>query len=179
MNLNGSQTEKNLLSAFAGESQAHTKYTFYASKAKEQGYQQMGAIFEETAGNEKEHAKIWFKLLNNGVPMLEDCLKDAAAGENYEWSDMYKGFAEVAKQEGFEDIARLFSGVAGVEKEHESRFNALLDNLNQGKVFTREAENTIWICRNCGHVHVGKQAPNLCPVCAHPQAFFQLRAQNY
>lgn len=178
MELKGSKTEKNLLSAFAGESQARNKYTFYASQAKKEGYQQIGAIFEETAHNEKEHAEIWFKLLNKGIPNLEKSLEDAAAGERYEWTEMYAGFAKEAREEGFDHIADLFEGVAKIEKEHEERFNTLLKNLQEGKVFQKDGE-FCWICRNCGHLHFGKEAPEICPVCAHPKAYFQLRAVNY
>ena len=179
MNLKGSKTEKNLLAAFAGESQAYTKYGYYASKAKKDGYVQIGNLFEETANNEKEHAKIWFKLLHDGaVPGTMDNLKDAAAGENYEWTDMYAGFAKDAEEEGFADIARLFRGVAAVEKEHEERYRKLLANIEEGIVFSRDGD-TIWKCGNCGHIVVGKKAPEVCPVCAHPQAYFEIKAENY
>lgn len=176
--LKGSKTEKNLLAAFAGESQAHTKYLYYASKAKKDGYVQIGSLFEETAKNEKEHAKIWFKLLHDGIPSTPDNLKDAAAGENYEWTDMYAGFAETARAEGFTEIADLFDGVAKIEKEHEERYKKLLANIEGGLVFSKDGD-AVWQCSNCGHIVVGKQAPEICPVCAHPQAYFQVRAENY
>ena len=179
MNLKGSKTEKNLLAAFAGESQAYTKYGYYASKAKKDGFVQIGNLFEETAHNEKEHAKIWFKLLHDGaVPGTMDNLKDAAAGENYEWTDMYDGFAKDAEEEGFTEIARLFRGVAAVEKEHEERYRKLLANIEGGIVFSRDGD-TIWKCGNCGHIVVGKNAPEVCPVCAHPKAYFEIKAENY
>lgn len=178
MNLKGTQTEKNLMTAFAGESQARNKYTYYASQAKKQGYEQIAAIFQETANNEKEHAKLWFKMLNGGIPSLEECLKDAAAGENYEWTEMYAEFAKTAEEEGFPEIAKMMAGVAAIEKEHEERYLALLKNLESGQVFEKNGEYA-WICRNCGHIHFGKEAPTVCPVCAHPQAFFELRAVNY
>ena len=178
-NLKGTKTEANLMTAFAGESQAHTKYKYYASKARKEGYVQIGNLFEETANNEKEHAKIWFKLLHDGaVPGTMDNLKDAAAGENYEWTDMYAGFAKDAEEEGFADIARLFRGVAAVEKEHEERYRKLLANIEEGIVFSRDGD-TIWKCGNCGHIVVGKKAPEVCPVCAHPQAYFEIKAENY
>lgn len=176
--LKGSQTEKNLMAAFAGESQAHTKYLYYASKAKKDGYVQIGSLFEETAKNEKEHAKIWFKLLHGGMPTTTDNLKDAAAGENYEWTDMYAGFAETARQEGFNEIAALFEGVAAIEKEHEERYKKLLANIEGGLVFSKDGD-AVWQCSNCGHIVIGKAAPEICPVCAHPQAYFQVRAENY
>lgn len=179
MNLKGTKTEQNLMAAFAGESQARNKYTYYASKAKKEGFEQMAAIFEETANNEKEHAKIWFKLLHEGeIPSTEENLLDAATGENYEWTDMYAGFAEVAKEEGFDHIAFLFTEVAKIEKEHEERYRTLLSNLKENQVFQKE-EKKAWICRNCGHVHFGENAPQVCPVCAHPQAYFELRETNY
>ncbi len=179
MELKGSKTEQNLMAAFAGESQARNKYTYFASKAKKEGYEQIAAIFEETANNEKEHAKLWFKLLNGGeVPGTEENLKAAAEGENYEWTDMYAEFAKVAREEGFEHIAFLFEGVAQIEKEHEERYRKLLANINDKLVFSSEGD-AIWICRNCGHIHVGKEAPKVCPVCAHPQAYFERRAINY
>ena len=179
MNLKGSKTEANLQTAFAGESQARNKYTYYASKAKKEGYVQIANIFEETAANEKEHAKIWFELLqNDGVPDTLTNLADAAAGENYEWTDMYATFAREAREEGFEDIANLFDMVGAIEKEHEERYRKLLANIEGGLVFSRDGD-MIWQCSNCGHIHVGKQAPELCPVCAHPQAYFQLKAENY
>lgn len=179
MELKGSKTEKNLLAAFAGESQAHTKYLYYASKAKKDGYVQIGNIFEETAKNEKEHAKIWFKLLHDGaVPATTDNLADAAAGENYEWTDMYKGFAQDAKAEGFEHIAFLFEEVGKIEKEHEERYKKLLANINDEIVFSKD-HDVVWICSNCGHIVIGKKAPEVCPVCAHPQSYFMERAENY
>lgn len=178
MNLKGSKTEQNLLTAFSGESQASIKYGYYASKAKKEGYNQMGNIFEETAFNEAQHAKIWFKLLHNGIPDTEGCLKDAAAGERYEWTEMYAEFEKQAREEGFDKIADLFAGVAKIEKEHEERYNALLSNLQKGEVFEKDGE-CCWICLNCGHIHFGKSAPKVCPVCSHPQAFFQLREKNY
>ncbi|MCI5481343.1 MAG: rubrerythrin family protein [Lachnospiraceae bacterium] len=177
--LKGSKTEANLRTAFAGESEARNKYTYYASKAKKDGYEQIAALFLETAENEKEHAKIWFKLLHDGgIPDTITNLKDAAAGENYEWTDMYAGFAKEAKEEGFDEIAALFEGVAKIEKEHEERYLKLLSNIEGGLVFSRDGD-TIWQCRNCGHIVIGKEAPEVCPVCAHPKAFFQIVAQNY
>lgn len=176
--LKGSRTEANLMAAFAGESQAAAKYTYYASKAKKDGYVQISKLFEETAGNEKEHAKIWFKLLHGGIGSTEDNLRDAAAGENYEWTDMYASFAKEAREEGFDRIAELFEGVAKIEKEHEERYLQLVSNIEHGVVFSRDGD-MVWICTNCGHIHVGKEAPEVCPVCAHPQAYFELRAQNY
>lgn len=176
--LKGSKTEQNLMTAFAGESQAHTKYLYYASKAKKDGYVQIGALFEETAKNEKEHAKIWFKLLHSGMPATTENLKDAAAGENYEWTDMYAGFAKTAREEGFDDIAALFDGVAAIEKEHEERYKKLLANIEGDLVFSKDGD-AVWQCSNCGHIVVGKKAPEVCPVCAHPQAYFQVRAENY
>ena len=177
--LKGTKTEANLQAAFAGESQARNKYTYYASQAKKDGYVQIAAIFEETAANEKEHEKLWFKILNGGKvgPTVEN-LKDAAAGENYEWTDMYATFAKEAREEGFDDIANLFEGVAAIEKEHEERYLKLLANVEGGLVFSRDGD-MIWQCSNCGHVCVGKQAPEVCPVCAHPQAYFQIKANNY
>ena len=175
--LKGSKTEQNLWTAFAGESQARNKYTYFASKAKKDGYVQISKIFEETAANEKEHAEIWFKLLG-GIGTTAENLKAAAEGENYEWTEMYKEFAEVAREEGFDDIAFLFDGVAAVEKHHEERYLALLANVEEKKVFARDAE-MIWICRNCGHIHVGNEAPVVCPTCAHPQAYFQLYVKAY
>ena len=177
--LKGTKTEANLMAAFAGESQARNKYTYYASKAKKEGYEQIADLFTETANNEKEHAKIWFKLLHGGaVADTMTNLKDAAEGENYEWTDMYKTFAEDAKAEGFDHIAFLFEQVAKIEKEHEERYRKLLANIEDGIVFSRDGD-MVWICRNCGHIHVGKEAPELCPVCAHPKAYFELRADNY
>lgn len=178
MNLKGSKTEANLEYAFAGESQARNKYTYYASAAKKEGYEQIAAIFEETAGNEREHAKMWYKLLHGGVGKTEDNLVAAAAGEHGEWTEMYKNFADTAREEGFEAIAKMLEGVAAIEKLHEERYLTLLANLRDGKVFTKEGE-TVWVCRNCGHVHVGPEAPKTCPVCAHPQAYFEQRATNY
>ena len=176
--LKGSKTEANLMTAFAGESQARNKYTYYASKAKKDGYVQIAAIFEETANNEKEHAKMWFKLLHGGIGDTVDNLKDAAAGENYEWTDMYAGFAKTAREEGFDHIADLFEGVAKIEKEHEERYLKLVKNLEEGLVFSRDGD-VIWQCANCGHIVIGKKAPEVCPVCAHPQAYFQIKADNY
>ena len=177
--LKGTKTEANLMAAFAGESQARNKYTYYASKAKKDGYEQIAELFTETANNEKEHAKIWFKLLHDGnVPDTVANLKDAAEGENYEWTDMYKSFAEDAKAEGFDHIAYLFEQVAAIEKEHEERYRKPLANIEEGIVFSRDGD-MVWICRNCGHIHVGKTAPEVCPVCAHPKAYFELRAKNY
>jgi rubrerythrin len=177
--LKGTKTEANLQAAFAGESQARNKYTYFASKAKKDGYVQIAAIFEETAKNEQEHAKIWYKLLNGGsVSDTMTNLRDAAAGENYEWTDMYAGFAKTAREEGFTEIANLFEMVAEIEKEHEERYKKLLANIEGGIVFSRDGD-TIWQCTNCGHICVGKKAPELCPVCAHPQSYFQLKANNY
>ena len=176
--LKGTKTEANLMTAFAGESQARNKYTYYASKAKKDGYVQIAAIFEETANNEKEHAKMWFKLLHGGIGDTVDNLKDAAAGENYEWTDMYAGFAKTAREEGFDHIADLFEGVAKIEKEHEERYLKLVKNLEEGLVFSRDGD-VIWQCANCGHIVIGKKAPEVCPVCAHPQAYFQIKAENY
>ena len=178
MELKGSKTEANLATAFAGESQARNKYTYYASQAKKEGYNQIAAIFEETAANEKEHAKMWFKLLHGGVPNTVQNLKDAAAGENYEWTDMYSQFAKEAKEEGFDKIAFLFESVAKIEKEHEDRYRALLKNVEEGKVFKKDGI-VMWKCANCGHIHVAAEAPAVCPVCAHPQSYFELRAMNY
>lgn len=179
MELKGSKTEQNLWTAFAGESQARNKYTYYASAAKKEGYNQIASIFEETANNEKEHAKIWFKLLHGGsIPKTEANLADAAAGENYEWTDMYAGFAKTAREEGFDHIADLFEGVAKIEKEHEERYLKLVKNLEEGLVFSRDGD-VIWQCANCGHIVIGKKAPEVCPVCAHPQAYFQIKAENY
>ena len=178
MELKGSRTEANLMAAFAGESQARTKYTFYASKAKKDGYVQIASLFEETANNEKEHAKIWFKLLHDGIGDTADNLKDAAAGENYEWTDMYANFAKVAKEEGFDHIAYLFEEVGKIEKEHEERYKALLANIEEGKVFKR-GDIVMWKCANCGHIHVGLEAPEVCPVCAHPRSYFEIKAENY
>ena len=177
--LKGSKTESNLWAAFAGESQARNKYTYYAAKAKKEGYVQIASLFEETADNEKEHAKIWFKLLHDGeVPDTVTNLEDAANGENYEWTDMYENFAKTAKEEGFEKIAYLFEMVGKIEKEHEERYRKLLKNIKDGLVFSREGD-TIWQCANCGHIVIGKRAPEICPVCAHPKSYFQIRAENY
>lgn len=177
--LKGSKTEKNLLAAFAGESQAHTKYQYYASKAKKDGYVQIGELFAETAKNEKEHAKIWFKLLHDGgMPATTENLKDAAAGENYEWTDMYAGFAKTAREEGFDHVAFLFEEVGKIEKMHEERYRKLLANIEGGLVFSKDGD-TVWQCSNCGHIVVGKKAPDVCPVCAHPQSYFQVLAENY
>ena len=179
MELKGSKTEQNLRTAFAGESQAHTKYLYFASKAKKDGYVQIGKIFEETANNEKEHAKIWFKLLNGGsVPCTKENLAAAADGENFEWTDMYAGFAATARDEGFDSIADLFEGVGAIEKCHEERFRKLLGKVNEAVVFSSD-EDAIWECSNCGHIVIGKKAPEVCPVCNHPQSYFHLRAQNY
>lgn len=177
--LKGSKTEANLMAAFAGESQARNKYTYYASKARQEGYHQIAAIFEETAGNEKEHAKMWFKLLHGGeVPDTIANLTDAADGENYEWTDMYETFAKEAKDEGFTKIAALFQLVARIEHEHEDRYRKLLSNVKDGLVFSRDGD-MIWQCINCGHIVIGKKAPQVCPTCAHPQAYFQIKAENY
>ena len=178
MELKGSRTEANLMAAFAGEAQARNKYTYYASKARKDGYVQIAEIFEETANNEKEHAKIWFKLLHDGIQSTEINLEDAAAGENYEWTEMYAEFAKVAKEEGFDKIAALFEGVALIEKEHEKRYLKLLENVKGGLVFSKD-NDAIWQCINCGHIVIGKQAPEVCPVCAHPQAYFKLKETNY
>ena len=179
MELKGSKTEMNLKAAFAGESQAHTKYQYYASKAKKDGFAQIGNLFEETARNEKEHAKIWFKLLHEGeVPETMTNLKDAAAGENYEWTDMYATFAKEAREEGFTKIAALFDLVGKIEKEHEERYRKLLANIEGELVFSKE-NDVVWQCENCGHIVIGKKAPKLCPVCEHPQSYFQVRAENY
>ena len=177
MNLKGSKTEQNLMAAFAGESQARNKYDYYASKAKKDGYEQIAAIFQETANNEKEHAKLWFKLFH-GINSTLDNLLDAAAGENYEWTEMYKEFAEIAEKEGFYDIAARFRGVAAIEKHHEERYRKLAQAVRGGEVFVKLDEN-VWVCRNCGHIHVGKSAPEVCPVCAHPQAYFELLKENF
>ena len=179
MEFKGSRTEANLMAAFAGESQARNKYDYYASQAKKDGYVQIAAIFEETAKNEKEHAKLWFKLLHGGkVPTTTQNLSDAADGENFEWTDMYAQFAREAREEGFEDIAKQFEGVAAIEKEHEERYRRLLKNIEDGIVFSRDGD-MIWQCSNCGHIHIGKKAPEVCPVCNHPQSYFQIKAENY
>jgi len=177
--LKGSETEQNLMTAFAGESQARNKYTYFASQAKKDGYEQIAAIFEETANNEKEHAKLWFKYLNGGkVPATEENLKAAAEGENYEWTDMYKGFAETAKKEGFTELAYLFEAVGKIEKEHEERYLRLLQNMKDDRVFHKDGEK-MWICRNCGHVYIGADALDVCPVCKHSQSFMEVKADNY
>ena len=173
----GTQTEKNLEAAFAGESQARNKYTYFASAAKKEGYEQIAALFLKTADNEKEHAKMWFKELN-GIGDTAANLGAAADGENYEWTDMYAGFAKEAKEEGFDEIAALFEGVAAIEKEHEERYRKLLEKVEGGMVFSRDGD-VIWQCSNCGHICVGKKAPKVCPVCAHPQDYFQVKAENY
>ena len=175
--LKGSKTEANLQAAFAGESQARNKYSYFASRAKKDGYEQIAAIFEETAANEKEHAKMWFKLLG-GIGSTAENLKAAADGENFEWTDMYDRFAKEAREEGFEEIAKQFEGVAAIEKEHEERYRKLLANVEGKTVFSKDGM-AIWQCRNCGHICVGKNAPEVCPVCAHPQAYFQLKEENY
>ena len=177
--LKGTKTEKNLQEAFAGESQARNKYTYWASKAKKDGYQQIAAIFEETANNEKEHAKMWFKLLEGGsIRSTEENLKAAASGENFEWTDMYDRMAREAEEEGFDDIAAKFRAVAAIEKHHEERYLKLLKNIEDKVVFSRDGD-CIWQCRNCGHIVVGKEAPEICPVCDHPQSYFELKAENY
>ena len=179
MELKGTKTEQNLMTAFAGESQARNKYTYFASKAKKEGYEQIAAIFQETADNEKEHAKMWFKLLNGGeIGTTSENLKAVPDGENYEWTDMYAEFAKTAKEEGFDRIAYLFEEVAKIEKEHEERYLKLLENVKDGKVF-EAGEVKIWKCRNCGHIVVGTKAPEVCPVCAHPKAYFEIKAENY
>ena len=179
MELKGTKTEKNLMAAFAGESQARNKYTYYASKAKKDGYEQIAAIFEETANNEKEHAKLWFKFLHGGeVPTTIDNLKDAAEGENYEWTDMYATFAKEAKEEGFNELAYLFDAVSKIEKEHEERYLTLLKNIEDKTIFEKKEEK-IWICRNCGHVYVGTKALDVCPVCKHPLSYQEVKADNY
>ena len=175
----GTKTEENLKKAFAGESEARNKYTFFASKAKKDGFEQIAAIFLETADNEKEHAKMWYKELHGGA--VEDTavnLEAAAGGENYEWTDMYEEFARTAREEGFEELAEKFEGVARIEKSHEERYRKLLANVKDKKVFSRDGD-TIWVCRNCGHIVIGKDAPEICPVCAHPQAYFEIKAENY
>ena len=178
-NLKGTKTEKNLMEAFAGESQARNKYTYFASKAKKEGYEQIAAIFLETAENEKEHAKIWYKLLNDGqIKSTEENLKAAAEGENFEWTDMYDRMAREAREEGFNDIAYLFDAVGQIEKEHEARYKKLLENMEDGLVFSKDGDK-IWKCRNCGHIVIGKEAPEMCPVCKHPKAYFEVKAENY
>ena len=179
MELKGSKTEQNLMTAFAGESQARNKYTYFASKAKKEGFEQIAAIFEETANNEKEHAKLWFKLLEGGeIKSTAENLLAAAEGENYEWTDMYKNMAIEAREEGFDHIAYLFESVAKIEEHHENRYRALLENVKEERVFKKDGEQ-MWICRNCGHVHFGTEAPAVCPVCSHPRAYFELRSENY
>lgn len=173
----GTQTEKNLEAAFAGESQARNKYTYFASKAKKEGYEQISAIFTKTADNEKEHAKMWFKELN-GIGDTAENLKFAAEGENYEWTDMYEEFAKTAEKEGFLELAKKFRLVAAVEKHHEERYRALLKNIENATVFAKEEEK-VWECRNCGHIHVGATAPEVCPTCAHPQSYFEINSENY
>ena len=177
-NLKGSKTEQNLMTAFAGESQARNKYTYFAGIAKREGYEQIAEIFQETASNEKEHAEIWFKILNDGFKNTAANLEAAAAGENFEWTEMYATFAQEARAEGFNEIAALFEAVAKIEKNHEERFLKLLKNIQNQETFVKKQE-VVWICRNCGHIHVGAAAPEVCPVCSHPQAYFQLRAENY
>ncbi len=177
--LKGTKTEENLKKAFAGESEARNKYTYFASKAKKDGYEQIADIFEETAGNEKEHAKMWFKYLNGGsVPSTTENLKAAADGENYEWTDMYETFAKEAEEEGFEELAIKFRQVGEIEKHHEERYRKLLKNINDEVVFSKD-DDKIWICRNCGHIVIGKSAPDVCPVCNHPQSYFELKSENY
>ena len=176
-NIKGTKTEKNLMEAFSGESQARNKYTYFSSVARKEGYVQMANIFEETANNEREHAKIWFKLLD-GIGNTQSNLMSCIDGENYEWTEMYPRMAKEAREEGFEEIAVLFDGVAAIEKEHEARYGTLLKNMQDAKVFQKDNE-TEWICANCGHIHVGKEAPQVCPVCSHPRAHFEVRAQNY
>ena len=176
--LKGSRTEANLMAAFAGESQARNKYTFYASKAKKEGYEQIGALFAETAANEKEHAEIWFKLLHDGMPDTKANLVDAAAGEHFEWTDMYPTFAKEAREEGFTRIAYLFEEVAKIEKEHDARYKRLLANIEEGIVFSRDGD-TVWQCSNCGHISIGKNAPEKCPVCDHPKSYYEIKANNY
>ncbi len=179
MEFKGSKTEKNLQDAFAGESQARNKYTYYASQAKKEGYEQIAAIFTETADNEKEHAKLWFKALHGGqVPTTVENLIDAAAGENFEWTQMYERMAKEAREEGFTAIAAQFEGVAAIEKRHQERYDELLKLVKKGKVF-KKTDKKVWICRNCGHIHVGKEAPKACPVCAHPQAYFELFVEEF
>lgn len=178
MDLKGTKTEKNLQAAFAGESQARNKYTYFASKARKEGFQQIANIFEETANNEKEHAKLWYKLLNGGIGTTAENLQDAANGENYEFSDMYPTFAKEAREEGFDKIADLFEGVAEIERHHEERYKKLLANVEGDLVFSKDGD-CIWQCINCGHICVGKKAPEVCPICAHKQSFFQIKPENY
>ncbi|MGM9817206.1 MAG: rubrerythrin [Lepagella sp.] len=177
--LKGTKTEKNLMEAFSGESQARNKYSYYASKARKDGYEQIAALFEETANNEKEHAKLWFKYLHDGgIPDTMTNLKDAAEGENYEWTDMYDRMAKEAEEEGFDELAFRFRAVGAIERHHEERYRRLLQNIEEGIVFSRD-DDRIWICRNCGHIVVGKKAPEMCPVCAHPKSFFEIKAENF
>ena len=179
MELKGSKTEENLRNAFSGESMARNKYTYYAAKAKKEGYEQLASIFEETANNEKEHAKMWFKLLHDGdVPSTIDNLKDAINGENFEWTDMYSSYAKIAREEGFDNIAYLFEEVGKIEKEHEERYKKLLNNIEEGIVFSRDGD-MVWQCRNCGHIVIGKKAPEVCPVCKHPKSYFEIKKENY
>lgn len=178
MELKGSRTEKNLMEAFAGESQARNKYTYYASQAKKEGYNKIAAIFEETAFNEKEHAKIWFKLLHDGIPSTKENLKDAASGENYEWTDMYDGFAKVAEEEGFTKIANLFKAVGEIEKQHEERYLELLKLVEEEKTFSKD-KPVVWRCMNCGYIHIGEDAPKVCPVCVHPQSYFEVKSEEF
>ena len=178
MDLKGSKTEKNLMEAFAGESQARNKYTYFASKARKEGYNQIAEIFEETANNEKEHAKLWFKLFNGGIDSTAENLKAAAAGENFEWTEMYAEFAKTAKEEGFDQIAKLFEGVGAIEKDHEKRYLKLLANV-EGNIVFKKDEEIFWICGNCGHIYKGNEAPEVCPVCAHPKAYFRQFVENY
>ncbi len=177
MELKGSKTEKNLIAAFAGESEARNKYSYFASKARKEGFEQIAAIFEETANNEKEHAKLWFKELN-GIGTTAENLKAAANGEHYEWTEMYPAFAKDAREEGFSRIAAMFEGVTKIEKTHEERYKKLLENVETAKVFAK-AGITVWVCRNCGHIHIGENAPLVCPVCSHPQAYFEVKSENY
>ncbi len=178
MNLKGTKTEKNLWAAFAGESQARNKYTYFASVAKKEGYEQIAEFFEKTANNEKEHAKLWFKALN-GIGDTKANLQEAASGENYEWTDMYATFAKEAEEEGFVELAAQFRAVGEIEKEHEKRYNALLKNILENKVFTKDSELTVWECRNCGHLHIGLKAPEVCPVCKHARSYFEVHKENY
>lgn len=177
MNLKGTKTEENLKTAFAGESMARNKYDFYANKARKDGYERIADFFDETADNERQHAKIWYKYIH-GILDTPENLKDAAAGEHYEWTEMYKGFAETAREEGFKELAMLFDKVAAIEKSHEERFNALLQSINDGSVFKKE-DQVVWVCRKCGHIHVGTNAPEVCPVCRHPQGYFEVKCENY
>lgn len=177
MNLKGTKTEENLKTAFAGESMARNKYDFYANKARKDGYERIADFFDETADNERQHAKIWYKYIH-GILDTPENLKDAAAGEHYEWTEMYKGFAETAREEGFKELAMLFDKVAAIEKSHEERFNALLQSINDDSVFKKE-DQVVWVCRKCGHIHVGTNAPEVCPVCRHPQGYFEVKCENY